>query len=112
MSVQGLNTQFISSCAGGPFTCCRSCCCRSAVGSPAQAMRGSCLPGARLQHGCLVITCPHMQAKEPVVTAQQWELEGVKAFTDSLASGSWMADKLVCLYLLVHGVDVPNCNVQ
>lgn len=47
-----------------------------------------------LRRGCLVIACPHMQAKEPVFTPQQWELEGVKACTDSLASSSWMADNL------------------
>lgn len=45
----------------------------------------------------------HMQAKEPVVTPQHWELEGARAFTDSLASGSWMADKLVRSRIPMHG---------
>ena len=46
---------------------------------------------------------PHMQAKEPVVTPQHWELGGARAFTDSLASGNWMADKLVRSRIPMHG---------
>ena len=47
------------------------------------------------------------------MTPQQCELEGLKAYTDSFASGSWLSDKLVrpCC-LSVRGDSALGCNMH